>query len=509
AKTILEIDKSRFAHEELAPPGLLPSIQNPNVYDWNLSPTSFAVNPAIAIGEGSCETLLPSNTAQHEFRFRLIIYDDDCEMALLPKNGFHPMPSEANLRSTQMMHDTLHPLYIRKGTILEYKISWIPVGHSLGDIVYSVLLTPHESINLAVIEWSRDDTYNDGDEKNNKINLVQDKDSASSVKNSNIPYVSEGVLHNRRRDKNIEDIVKVAMSEWQRGKSVLINRPNSSCYRDHISFSGAVGNVYATNNSTHGGIIHNTAQTLANNIVQASNKIRSLSSTIVVQGSEQETKLLQIRTVTNHNRFHTMSVSYYEVLRHYKVVTECVNIQNAVLIKHPIIYFDENEIIRYRLILEKVLLDESLCNAFDAVSRVQCTKKFAEDSLAQFVFSELQVRIDLGLNSPTNSDNLYKIHFSLEMKDGSVIRCKTKAAADQTESETGDKDPYNCKYPNFVINYETYFNLKTDLAVQWPNIAFLRMLIWYSNKGSQDNWNIDNIVVDAQGEFGSFNIINR
>ena len=40
---------------------------------------------------------------------------------------------------------------------------------------------------------------------------------------------------------------------------------------------------------------------------------------------------LQTRTVRNHNHSHALTLLYYEVLRHYRVVTELISVGPALL----------------------------------------------------------------------------------------------------------------------------------------------------------------------------------
>ena len=101
--------------------------------------------------------------------------------------------------SSKENSDTKRSLRIREGLIQEYKISWIPFGHSLGRVVYSLPLAPYESIDLAVIDWSRTDEAQRGEDLT----------------------VSEQLIHNQRRDRTIEETVIAGLDEWQRGGSVM------------------------------------------------------------------------------------------------------------------------------------------------------------------------------------------------------------------------------------------------------------------------------------------------
>src|SRR5215831_7931249 len=64
-------------------------------------------------------------------------------------------------------------------------------------------------------------------------------------------------------------------------------------------------------------------------------------STVVVQASQAEQDVVQIRTATNHNHCHALTVLYYEVLRQYRVVTRAAGgTGRATFLQFLIIFFD-------------------------------------------------------------------------------------------------------------------------------------------------------------------------
>src|SRR5690606_33662265 len=65
-------------------------------------------------------------------------------------------------------------------------------------------------------------------------------------------------------------------------------------------------------------------QRLSDSFVQASSSQRELASTVVIQARQEESESIQTRTFTNYNHSHTLTVLYYEVLRHFRVTTEWV-----------------------------------------------------------------------------------------------------------------------------------------------------------------------------------------
>ena len=113
----------------------LPAMQSPSLEDWRLSPGSFATNPGSLVGADGCESILPANVALQEFYFYQVVRLMDV------------VPPVASVNAGQ----------VQLGIVNEYRVSWNPLGHSLGQIIYSMPLAPGESVNLAVIDWTRRD----------------------------------------------------------------------------------------------------------------------------------------------------------------------------------------------------------------------------------------------------------------------------------------------------------------------------------------------------------------
>src|SRR5207249_2994715 len=90
-------------------------------------------------------------------------------------------------------------LEVRTGWALEYLVSWQPLGHTIGQIVYSLPLAPGETVKIAVVDWARKSI----DSRNEDLTI------------------KEQLTHNTHRDRNISETVDAAMQEWQRGGSFM------------------------------------------------------------------------------------------------------------------------------------------------------------------------------------------------------------------------------------------------------------------------------------------------
>jgi hypothetical protein len=249
--------------------------------------------------------------------------------------------------------------------VLEFRQSWYPIGHSLGQIMYSLALAPCETVDIAVLEWSRADT-------------ATRQDTVT---------VTEQLLHEETRDRGIEESVSAALSESQGGWSLMGGTSTASSasgsatipiYGIPVNLSAAgsmIGAVAGGLSQSWGdrNVTGDSLQEIHDRVGQATSSYRSLNSTVIVQSTQRESNVIQTRSVTNHNHCHALTIEYYEVLRSFRVVTEFVRKRPAVLVPYTVFSFDWQTALRFRSILETVLLDSSLANCFDALVRLnQC-----------------------------------------------------------------------------------------------------------------------------------------
>jgi hypothetical protein len=309
-----------------------PSMQNPSLEDWYLSPSSFTVNPAYFLGEDGCENLYPANFATHDFRFFQII------------RGY-------------LKNDDPDEVAILNGWALEYQTTWQPLGHTLGQIIYSLPLAPGEIVKIAVIDWAR------------KSRDSRDEDLS----------VKEQLAHNTHRERTISETVNAALSEWQRGGSIMGGNSGgagvSLGYGGWLGFAAGNAHSFGGGYSTSSGdrnVTASTVQQASDAFSQHSASMRELRSTIVIQSDQKEDAKAETRVVANYNHSHALTMLYYEVLRHYKVSTEFMRIRNTLLVDYSrqlVDFNNPNNIFKYRQLLENQLLDNRFLACLDSLDR--------------------------------------------------------------------------------------------------------------------------------------------
>ncbi len=312
------------------------ALQNPSLTDWRLSPASFAASPKSLVGEDGCEELIPANLALQEFVLRQVV------------------------RLTEVPQNFGIPQGFKAAYVDDYKVSWFSLGHSLGEILYSLPLAPGETVKLAVIDWSWD----------------------SLTKRDETTKLTEELLHQTHRDRTISETVKAGLKELQHGSSFMGGTASAAgasggANLGVVGLGAAVGNTWSLGGSTatSEGSRHLAAenvQRLNDSFSQASSAQREINSTVVIQARQEEKESIQTRTFSNYNHSHTLTILYYQVLRHYRVTVEWVRRRAAVLVKMPTKLpgvLTANILLSLRYLLEAYLLDRKLAAAFDAAAR--------------------------------------------------------------------------------------------------------------------------------------------
>jgi hypothetical protein len=329
----------------------LPSMQKPSLVDWYFSPGSFATKPEFLVGEDGCEQLMPAQLALSQFNFRQVVRlaDKPTDPDNWPEE-IGDIPADA-----------------KYAYVDEYQASWYALGHSLGEIQYSLPLAPGESVKLAVIDWSWD-SLTSRDEKTK---------------------FTEEVLHQTHRDRTISETVKAAVDEWQRGGNIQAGIAGGSGAAGSAGGKGfssgnawSLGGGYSTSSGSRNLAAENV-QRLSDSFVQASSAQRELNSTVVIQARQEEKESIQTRTFTNYNHSHTLTILYYEVLRHFKLEVEWIRRRPAILVPVTPIDFSElsnAQLLNYRNRIEDSLLDMRFETAFSIVEELDAEEQFQKQN---------------------------------------------------------------------------------------------------------------------------------
>ncbi len=188
------------------------------------------------------------------------------------------------------------------------------------------------------------------------------------------------MIHDQRRDRTISEAVRAGIEEYQHGSPFMAGAAAAvgAAYGGGALgiAAGLAGSLGGSTSSTGGSrqLAADTVQKVTDNVSQATTAMRELSSTVVVQASQAEKEVIQTRFIANYNHSHTLTVLYYEVLQHFRIVTELVPVRPAVLVRTRDWFSAadaDRNLLENRAALTPAMLDPTLADGFDAIKRMR------------------------------------------------------------------------------------------------------------------------------------------
>jgi hypothetical protein len=244
----------------------------------------------------------------------------------------HPLQWEDDIAQYQSATVSL-------GHILEYRVRWRSNGYSLGTVASTLTLAPRQARRIQKIEWERRERAR-----------RTERTVLSDVENDSV---------NRERD--YDDYVSASLSEWARGGS----HSDTSAVAAGIGFfaSGILGGIGggagSSNSSSHqeGGRDTNASehQRLRDSIRRHGDALRKFESTVVTEVAQEETVTGTTEVVRNLNYAHSLTVIYYQILRHLKVNTEFAGARECLFVPFAIKAFDYQRAYRWREAIQSAI----------------------------------------------------------------------------------------------------------------------------------------------------------
>lgn len=218
------------------------------------------------------------------------------------------------------------------GHILEYRVRWRSNGYSLGTVAKTLTLAPRQAMRIQKIEWERSDRA-----RRSERTLLTD------VENDTVT-----------RERDFQDEVSANLSEWARGGS----HSDTEAVAGGIGFflSGVLGGIGggagSSNSTSHQEGGRSTAasehQRLRDAIRRHGDALRKFESTVVNEVAQEETVTGTTEVIRNLNYAHSLTVIYYQILRHLKVSTEFAGARECLFVPFAIRAFDTQRAYRWR-----------------------------------------------------------------------------------------------------------------------------------------------------------------
>lgn len=347
------------------------SIQSPRLVDLQLSPGSVSSAVTHVLGEDGCQALLPSSATALTYNVTQYVRAGQARrIGVSPGDG---APSNAPISIAMRANEILNlgiskgveaalssaapkgaktggpktplaelesiplPASAAVGMEVTYRVQWVPAGHGLGDLVASLPLAPGEMTRISVVEWER--------------SAVDSRIDSSQV--------ADSLDHELVHDRLVDDAVRGAVHEWQRGGTA-----GAAFKLGPLSIGGG----YSTSSGDRS-VTLETVNRLADQIGQRSSSLRQLRSSVIVESHQQELATGTSRVIRNYNHSHSLTILYYAVLRHFRVSVEPVAVRPTLMLRRSMPAFSIESVFKYRPQIAESLLDESLRPSLEVAER--------------------------------------------------------------------------------------------------------------------------------------------
>ncbi|KAA1243719.1 hypothetical protein [Aquimarina sp. RZ0] len=300
---------------------------------------------------------------------------------------------------------------VATGHILHFKSVFKADGYSLGDLVYSLPLAPGQKKQIVVFESSH---------------ALQGAESQSLSQGESL---TAGLIS----DRFITDQLSGGINESLSGQS----KAHTSGMSAGIGAAGSYGGIGASlgvaggfsnsNSSASQNSSRNISQffgeKLRQSLMQNAESYRALNASVVTTVTQDQNYGVTAETIANHNHCHSLTMMYFEVLRHYAIYQEVSHVEECVFIPLLLTHFTTENINKWKDILATNLLpipsntylgkfsyffgkrNHPLLKAFDANKRIQTNYDRVDfpkegETYADGDVESIQGRFSMNVNMP-------------------------------------------------------------------------------------------------------------
>lgn len=249
------------------------------------------------------------------------------------------------------------------GHLLQFKQEWVSDGYSLGDIVYSLPLAPGQKKQIVVLDWEH---------------------RAAAERSEESDY-ADNLTANLTRDRDINEVVTGAVTESIRGGStaktsgwgaglgigaVVPAGPVPLGGLLGVAGGSAKSSSKAWQNSARNTTL-SSSQSLRDRTSQSAASVRSQRTTVIETATQGERFSVQTESVANYNHCHSLTIQYYEVMRHLRVEQRLASVQECIFVPLILSPFSHEKTLRWREALARRLINRRFFSGFDAIERIE------------------------------------------------------------------------------------------------------------------------------------------
>lgn len=294
---------------------------------------------------------------------------------------------------------------IAHGHLLCFKQQWKAAGYSLGDLLYSLPLAPCQKKQIAIFDWNREEVGSRSEIQTNEERLT-----AQLIRNRAVEEMMTSNLSERSKGSS-ESSGKT--SGWSASASVSVPvGPALVGASGGYSSSKTSANSSASQSSSRN-LSANAMNNLMDSVQQSASSVRSQRSTVIQTVRQGESFNVTTEVIANHNHCHSLTVQYFEVLRHFVIEQNLVEVSECLFVPLEMSMFTIHKILRWKNNLRSYLLDRSLLRAFDSLERIKDKYKnsdlknvngsYSEETIED-LFGELRISFEIPRPDDPNND---------------------------------------------------------------------------------------------------------
>lgn len=297
---------------------------------------------------------------------------------------------------------------VATGHILHYKTVMKADGYSMGELLYSLPLAPGQKKEIVVF------------------------DQMHTLLGSETQQVSqtESLAASLVNDVSIADTLAGNISEATRGSSSATTGGVSGGLglagiiygiAGVAGISGGVANSHSTaSQNSSRSVAEYFQEQMKNAITQNAQSYRELNASVITTVKEGQQYGVTSEVVANHNHCHSLTMMYFEVLKHYAIYQELSEVEECLFIPLLMTEFSRENIYKWRDVLASNLLpipsetylqpfnvlktgrQHPLLRAFDAIERIKTNYVNVDypagaydDEVINFITGEIFLRTSL------------------------------------------------------------------------------------------------------------------
>jgi hypothetical protein len=297
---------------------------------------------------------------------------------------------------------------VATGHILHYNVITKADGYSMGELLYSLPLAPGQKKQIVMFEQTH--MLQGGETQR----LSQRESLAASLLND--VDITDTITGNINEDTSGSSSATTGGISGGFGLGAIIDSVGIS-----LGVSGGVANANsnASQNSSRA-ISAYFHERMKNSITQNAQSYREMNATVITSVQEGQRYGVTAEVIANHNHCHSLTMMYFEVLKHYAIYQELSHVEECLFVPLLMTDFTRENVFKWKEVLAKHLLplpsetylqpylkiksgrSHPLLKGFDAIERIK--NDYAEVDYPEFSYADdpitsvsgyLTIRIDI------------------------------------------------------------------------------------------------------------------